>query len=41
MYLAVAIQHENDHLDGVLFVDKLSPLKRRLLKKKLQKAVTL
>lgn len=39
--LAVAIQHENDHLDGVLFVDKLSPLKRRLLKKKLQKAVTL
>jgi peptide deformylase len=39
--LAVAIQHENDHLDGVLFVEKLSPLKRRLLKKKLQKAVTL
>jgi len=39
--LAVAIQHENDHLDGILFVEKLSPLKRRLLKKKLQKAVTL
>lgn len=39
--LAVAIQHENDHLDGILFVDKLSPLKRRLMKKKLQKAVTL
>ncbi|MFM8270255.1 MAG: peptide deformylase, partial [Pseudomonadota bacterium] len=39
--LAVAIQHENDHLDGILFVEKLSPLKRRLLKKKLLKAVTL
>jgi peptide deformylase len=39
--LAVAIQHENDHLDGILFVDKLSPLKRRLMKKKLEKAVTL
>ena len=31
----------NDHLNGVLFVEKLSPLKRRLVKKKLQKAVTL
>ncbi|NBX82016.1 peptide deformylase [bacterium] len=39
--LAVALQHENDHLDGVLFVEKLSPMKRRLIKKKLQKAVTL
>lgn len=39
--LAVAIQHENDHLDGILFVEKLSPLKRRLLKKKLERAVTL
>jgi len=39
--LAVAIQHENDHLDGVLFVEKLSLLKKRLIKKKLQKAVTL
>jgi len=39
--LAVAIQHENDHLNGVLFVEKLSPLKRRLIKKKLQKAITL
>ena len=35
--LAVAIQHENDHLDGVLFVDRLSPLKRKLLKRKLSK----
>jgi peptide deformylase len=28
---ARAIQHEMDHLDGVLFLDRLSPLKRRLL----------
>ncbi len=39
--LAVAIQHENDHLDGVLFVDRLSPLKRRFVKRKLSKVVTL
>lgn len=30
------IQHEYDHLDGILFPDKLSPLKRRLLKGKLR-----
>lgn len=29
------IQHEYDHLDGVLFVDKLSPIRKRLLKAKL------
>ncbi len=29
------IQHEYDHIEGVLFTDKLSPLKRRLLKGKL------
>lgn len=29
--LARAIQHEIDHLDGILFLDRLSPLKRRLL----------
>lgn len=39
--LAVAIQHENDHLDGVLFVDRLSPLRRRMAKKKLSKIVAL
>jgi peptide deformylase len=39
--LAVAIQHENDHLDGVVFVDRLSPIKRRLAKRKLAKQVTL
>ncbi len=35
--LAVAIQHENDHLDGVLMVDKLSALKRKLIGRKLAK----
>lgn len=39
--LAVAIQHENDHLDGVLFLDRLSPLKRQFVKRRLEKAVTL
>ena len=33
--LARAIQHELDHLDGVLFVDKLSMLKRQFLKRTL------
>ncbi|MBI4499784.1 MAG: peptide deformylase [Gemmatimonadetes bacterium] len=31
---ARAIQHEIDHLDGILFLDRLSPLKRRLLLRK-------
>jgi len=35
-FLARAIQHEVDHLDGVLFVDRLSPLKRQFLKKSLE-----
>lgn len=35
--LAVALQHEIDHLDGSLFIDRLSPLKKRLVKKKLLK----
>ena len=34
-YLARAIQHEVDHLDGVLFVDRLSPLKRQFLRRSL------
>jgi peptide deformylase len=34
-YLARAIQHEVDHLDGVLFIDRLSPLKRQFLKRSL------
>ncbi len=35
--LAVCIQHEIDHLEGKLFVDYLSPLKRQRIKKKLLK----
>jgi peptide deformylase len=35
--LAVCIQHEIDHLDGKLFVDYLSPLKRARIRKKLEK----
>lgn len=34
--LAVAIQHEMDHLEGRLFIDRLSPLKKELAKKKLK-----
>jgi len=30
---AIAFQHELDHLDGILFVDRLSPLKKALFKK--------
>ncbi len=33
--LAVVAQHEIDHLNGVLFVDRISPVKKILLKKKL------
>lgn len=33
-----AVQHEIDHLDGVLFFDRVSPLKRRMLLKKWQKS---
>jgi peptide deformylase len=36
--LAVAIQHENDHLNGVLMIDKLSALKKRMMSKKVEKA---
>ncbi|GMU42563.1 MAG: peptide deformylase [Xanthomonadales bacterium] len=35
--LAVCIQHELDHLAGKVFVDYLSPLKRQLVKRKLDK----
>ena len=35
--LAVCIQHELDHLDGKLFVDYLSTLKRDRIRKKLEK----
>jgi len=35
--LAICIQHEIDHLEGKLFVDYLSPLKRERIRKKLEK----
>ena len=35
--LATCLQHEMDHLDGVLFIDRLSKLKRGMLLKKLDK----
>ncbi|MGB2426772.1 MAG: peptide deformylase [Alteromonas sp.] len=39
--LAICIQHELDHLKGVLFVDYLSPLKRQRIRKKLEKEARL
>ncbi len=35
---ARAVQHEIDHLNGILFLDHLSPLKRRMLQKKWKKS---
>ncbi len=34
-YMARVIQHEYDHLDGIMFVDKISPLRKRMIKGKL------
>lgn len=34
-YKARIIQHEYDHLDGIMFTDKVSPLRKRLIKSKL------
>ena len=36
--LAVAIQHETEHLDGILMIDKLSAIKKRMMGRKLAKA---
>jgi peptide deformylase len=35
--LARCLQHEIDHLDGILFIDRLSPIKRNMLLKKYRK----
>ena len=35
--LAIALQHETDHLNGTLFVDHLSSLKRELIRKRMKK----
>jgi len=37
--LSVCIQHEIDHLDGILFVDHLSKLKQKRLKTKTEKKI--
>lgn len=34
-YMARVIQHEYDHLEGILFIDKISPLRKRMVKSKL------
>ena len=39
--LSICIQHELDHLNGVLFVDYLSPLKRKRIQTKLEKEARL
>ncbi len=38
--LAVAIQHEYDHLQGILMIDRLGPLKKRLLHRKMLRRAT-
>lgn len=35
--LAIAVQHETDHLKGVMFVDHISTLKRELIRKRMKK----
>ena len=35
--LATCIQHEIDHLNGVLFIDHLSPLKKKLISSRMEK----
>ncbi len=35
-FLAIIMQHEFDHLEAVLFVDKISPIAKRMISKKLQ-----
>lgn len=36
-FLATVLQHEIDHLNGKLFIDRISPLKRQLYKRRVQK----
>ncbi len=37
--LARALQHEIDHLDGLLIIDRISPIKRAFLKKRIKKSL--
>ncbi len=34
---AIVMQHEYDHLDGILFTDKIAPLRKKLIKKRLMR----
>jgi peptide deformylase len=36
-FLAVVLQHEIDHLNGTLFIDRISSLKRELYKRRIKK----
>ena len=36
-YLAIVLQHEIDHLNGILFIDRISSLKRELYKRRIKK----
>lgn len=35
-FLAIVMQHENDHLNGILFVERISPMAKRMIAKKLK-----
>jgi peptide deformylase len=37
--LAIAFQHEIDHLDGILFIDHISPLKREIFRRKYRRTL--
>jgi len=37
--MAKALQHEIDHLNGILFIDRLSPIKKSIFKRKLRKVL--
>jgi peptide deformylase len=37
--MAKALQHEIDHLNGILFIDRLSPIKKSIFRRKLKKAM--
>ena len=36
-YLAIVLQHEIDHINGTLFIDRISSLKRQLYKRRIKK----
>jgi peptide deformylase len=40
-YMAIVLQHEIDHLQGILFIDRISALKRSLYKKRVKKRLKL